>query len=98
LFVHLPRFVAGVLPDAAWSFAIAATLSIVWTDGPAPTRSHLARGVWLGLGAALALGFEVGQGLGFIPGTFDLFDLLASAGFYLLAAWFLNPRSKEVFA
>jgi hypothetical protein len=82
---HVPAgsmsaFVLGWLPDALWSFAIAQSVALVWAGGP---RS--ARRAWHVAGFALAVGWELGQLIHLVPGTFDPWDLVASATAYLIA-------------
>jgi hypothetical protein len=80
--VRLPALVAATLPDAAWAFAIAYTLSSLWR-GP----SAVARPAWIAAGFVLGVGWELAQAVELVPGTFDLRDLLASALAYGVGVW-----------
>ncbi len=72
----LPGWFRGVLPDLLWAGALGCVLALVWRGDGA--RARLAARSWLVAGLALALGWEVGQRFGVVPGTFDPLDLLAS--------------------
>jgi hypothetical protein len=82
---HLARMVVGTLPDAAWAFALGATLCLLWR-----TDSRSGRSAWMAIGGALAVGYEAAQGLGLVPGTFDPLDLFASAAAYVAALLLLG--------
>jgi hypothetical protein len=69
----LPRVVLGSAPDMAWAWAFGAALAMVWRAEPATIAAR----AWLGAGFAIAVGIEVGQGLGIVPGVFDPVDLVA---------------------
>jgi len=70
----LPRVVVGVVPDLAWAFAFGACLTLVWRG-----RTGAQGKVWIGAGFVVALGCELGQAWGLLPGTFDRLDLVAIA-------------------
>ncbi len=77
----LPRLVIGALPDLAWGWAFGAALVLVWRG------KALREGMpWLALGALVALGSEIGQAFGVVPGTFDPIDLVAIAAGYAAGA------------
>jgi len=69
---HLPDFVLYCVPDGAWVFACTAFFARLWPDGPIWMRVG-----WIGIGSVLAIGGELGQAIGFVPGTFDPLDILA---------------------
>lgn len=80
----LPSWFSASLPDALWSYACVALALVCWRDGP-----RFLMVFWLGVAMALALGFELGQWLQIIPGTFcplDAVFTLAAAGLALLLA------------
>jgi hypothetical protein len=79
----IPRAVLGVLPDIAWAAALALVL----------TRLRSSRG-FLVAGFALCFGWEIGQGLSIVPGTFDIADLVTSSAAYL-AVVFLDRFSTK---
>jgi hypothetical protein len=95
---RVPPAIAGSLPDAAWAFALAYTVAVLWAEGP-----PLARRTWLSVGLALAAGWEIAQAARLVPGTFDLLDLIASViayGMGLVAArishfYFLRVSAGE---
>ena len=91
--VPLPRFVAGSLPDAAWGWAFGAALAIVWRG-----RGWREKAPWLAAGAALAIGVEIGQAAGVVPGTFDWIDLVSIAIGYGLGAISAGQRSRKTSA
>jgi hypothetical protein len=63
----------GALPDAAWSYALIATVRLVWRSGPASARN-----AWTFGAIGLASGWELAQRFTLVPGTFSMADLLAS--------------------
>lgn len=77
----LPNWVRYSLPDALWQYAFGATMAAVWRGEPL-TKRKLA---FLVAPAALGILVELGQGVGLVPGTFDLADVAASAAAALLA-------------
>ena len=70
--IELSEFTLFCLPDGVWVFACTAFFARLWHDGPLWMRVF-----WIGLGPVLAIGGELGQIIGFVPGTFDLLDMLA---------------------
>ena len=72
-----PEWALFSLPDGAWVFACTAFFARLWPDGP-----WWLRATWIGMGSVLAVGGEVGQAVGLVPGTFDPIDVVA----YLSAA------------
>jgi hypothetical protein len=81
----LPDWVIYSLPNALWAYALTAFMLRLWgrrlTRGSAP---------WILVGPLLAIGWEVGQSSGLVPGTFDLTDLLFVV--LALAAAFAGAR------
>jgi len=73
----MPGWLLFSLPDGAWVFSCTAFFAHLWPDGP-----WWMRWGWIGLGTVLAMGGELGQLVGLVPGVFDPRDLVA----YLLAA------------
>lgn len=78
----LPDWLLFSVPDGAWVYACVAFFGRLWAEGPAVPRWF-----WVGLGPFLAIGGEIGQIPGWIPGTFDLNDLLWYSGATLSAVW-----------
>ena len=78
----LPSWFSTSLPDALWCYACVSLALICWRDGP-----RFFRALWLGIALTLALGFEPGQWLQIIPGTFCALDVVfsvAAAGLAIL--------------
>jgi fatty acid desaturase len=73
--------VVDAVPSFAWTYAFTATQVAVWWDG----RSG-ARAAWLGLTLAVAVAWELGQALALLPGTFSIWDLLATVVGFAIAA------------
>ena len=71
---HLPNWFLYSLPDGLWLFSYLSVLLVVWDNKISKQNIH-----WLLLVPAVAVFSEIGQLLGIVPGTFDIFDLL----FYL---------------
>ena len=81
-----PRWLLYSLPDALWSYACTSLILIYWREGPLFFKAF-----WLSVAITLSLGFEVGQLLNLVPGTFCAYDLLSSTAAVALAL------SHEVF-
>ena len=64
-------WVAYSLPDGLWVYALTALMILLWRDARSPFKF-----VWLSLGLLLGAGSELGQLAGFVPGSFDVIDLL----------------------
>ena len=79
----LPAWVLFSVPDALWVYALTAGLAAVW----AGARSFGAR-TWIAAGVVLGAGGELGQWIGFVPGTFDFLDLALSSAAYAAALHF----------
>jgi hypothetical protein len=74
----LPEWVLYSLPDGLWAYAASSAVAVT---RPSATRARSAWLGWLAVPPALAIGWELGQLVALLPGTFDPIDLLA----YLLA-------------
>ncbi|UCG99743.1 MAG: hypothetical protein JSU78_04700 [Deltaproteobacteria bacterium] len=81
-----PRWFSYSLPDALWTYACISLILIYWREGPFSYRAF-----WIGIAIVLSLGFEVGQLLNIVPGTFCVSDLVLSMAAIALAL------SMEVF-
>jgi len=68
-----PRWFSYSLPDALWAYACISLILIYWREGP-----FFYKALWLGIAIVLGVGFEVGQFLNIVPGTFCVSDLLLS--------------------
>jgi hypothetical protein len=73
----VPEWILFSVPDGAWVYSSTAFFGRLWTDGPWPVRFG-----WIGIGSALAIGGELGQIVGLVPGTFDIVDIVL----YIVAA------------
>ena len=82
----LPTWLLYSVPDGAWVYSCTAFFAGLWPDGPA-----LQRWGWISVGAVLAIGGELGQAAGLVPGTFDPADVIACALAATLAV-LLRPR------
>lgn len=77
----LPDWLLFSVPDGAWVYACVAFFGRLWFDGP-----PLPRLFWTALGPALAIGGEIGQLIGVVPGTFDWVDVAWYAAAGVVAA------------
>jgi len=73
----IPKWIIFSLPDGLWVYAWTAFMASVWYNSDSRSISRL----WVFSGVALGVGSELSQLLGWIPGTFDIGDLL----FYVLS-------------
>jgi len=71
LAVRVPDVLLYSLPDGLWAFAYARLCMWLWNDRP--LRPAIA---WALALPAVALVAELGQAAGWVPGTFDGWDLL----------------------
>ena len=69
--VSLPDWVLYCLPDGCWVYAATSWMLLIW--------QRLVPWAWLAL--ILGVGTELGQLAGFVPGSYDLVDIL----FYVVA-------------
>jgi len=83
----VPEWVMFSVPDGAWVYAGTAFFGRLWRDGP--MWAHVG---WTGIAAALAIGGELGQITGLVPGTFDWVDLVCYAVAGCIAYWFAAIR------
>ncbi len=75
-----PRWFLYSLPDALWCYACVSLILIYWREG-----ALFFKGFWLSVAITLSFGFEIGQLLNVVPGTFCAYDLLFSAAAIALA-------------
>ncbi|MFO0673638.1 MAG: hypothetical protein U0235_29140 [Polyangiaceae bacterium] len=83
-----PSLALGVTPDALWAFAVGGVVIVLAPPG----RARLG---WLVAGAVLVVGYELGQRLGLVPGTFDGADVIAQLVCYPLGAY-VSMRARRV--
>jgi hypothetical protein len=74
---YVPGWVLFSVPDGTWVYAAVAFFGRLWRDGPL-----WAQVLWIGIAPALAIGGELGQVPGWVPGTWDWVDTLC----YVVAA------------
>jgi len=75
-----PPWFSYSLPDALWCYACISLSLIYWRKGPV-----LFKAFWLSAAIIFSLGFEAGQLLNIVPGTFCAYDLLFSISAVVLA-------------
>jgi hypothetical protein len=76
-FVQLPEWLLYSLPDGLWVYATTSWMVLMWRGA----RSWL----WLSTGVLLAVGAELGQAVGCVPGTYQHLDMLFYGSAFLLA-------------
>ena len=82
---YVPDWVLFSVPDGTWVYACVAFFGRLWRDGPL-----WAQVLWIGMGPALAIGGELGQIPGWVPGTWDWVDTVCyvvAAGVAFTFAW-----------
>lgn len=67
----VPDWILFSLPDGTWVYACVAFFGRLWREGP-----RWAQVLWIGMGPAMAIGGELGQIPGWVPGTFDWVDFV----------------------
>lgn len=72
----LPDWLLYSVPDGTWVYACVAYFGRLWRDGPLWAQLF-----WIGMGPAMAIGGELGQIPGWVPGTWDWVDFVC----YVLA-------------
>jgi hypothetical protein len=75
----IPRWVYFSLPNALWLFGGIQLFYSIWED------ACLERLFWVLLFSTTAVGSEIGQSLGIVPGTYDITDMALMAIFIPLA-------------
>ena len=89
LLPYVPGVVLFSVPDGVWVFSATAFFARLWHDGPMWMRAG-----WIGAAPAMAIGGELGQIVGLVPGTFDVLDMIAYIGATLGALW-IARRSAD---
>lgn len=67
-----PHWLLYSFPDGAWAFAGTVVMRGIWVSGKGAMKLF-----WIFVIPVLAIGSEIGQRFGFIPGGFDFNDLVA---------------------
>lgn len=81
----VPDWILYSVPDGTWVYACVAFFGRLWREGP-----RWAQVLWIGIGPALAIGGELGQIPGWVPGTWDWADTacyVVAAGVAFAFAW-----------
>jgi hypothetical protein len=90
-FRHLiPSFFLFSVPAALWLYAVTAICLLVWAG-----RKAKIKWLWIVLPFAFAAGSEIAQCFRIIPGTFDVFDLLAYGTAAIAAYTLLGKRMRN---
>lgn len=84
--IYLPEWVRFALPDGLWS------MSYILTIDALVKRDYL----WTSVIPAIGILSELMQWTGWLPGTFDLSDLLAYGLPYLLYVLIINQQNKTL--
>ena len=84
--IYLPEWVRFALPDGLWS------MSYILTIDALVKRDYL----WTSVIPAIGILSELMQWTGWLPGTFDLCDLLAYGLPYLLYVLIINQQNKTL--
>ena len=87
----IPRPILFSAPDALWVYATTAAMILHWRSAPAVDRWS---SIWIASAALLAGGAEFGQAPHFVPGTFDVVDVLACT-VAACAAWLVVRADYE---
>jgi hypothetical protein len=79
------------VPDGMWIYAFTAAMRMIWQSEQADSAFRV---IWCLFPITMALASEVGQGAGLISGTFDVLDLVAYVGGFLLACIAIPTRHR----
>lgn len=89
----LPAWVLYSLPDGLWVYAYTSLMLNIWRVSGRSTIKT----TWILSGVVLAVGTELGQLLGLVVGTFDIWDIYFYAtGFLLALLWSARVETEEV--
>lgn len=75
--VRLPNWFLYSLPDGIWVYATTSWMAIIWQG----KKSW----AWITIAVLLAVGSEIGQAFGIVPGTYQHLDVLFYVGAFVLA-------------
>ena len=70
--IHVADWIRYSLPDALWASSGVFLFSAIWAGSRSPVRHF-----WICFTPFAAVGGEIAQSFGVVPGTFDYADLLA---------------------
>lgn len=88
----VPGWVIYSLPSGLWIYSFSFILIYIWHDAKSKSKY-----LWMSLAPIIALGSELGQLIGVIPGTFDLADIalyMVFIGLSILAVWMLRQKNS----
>lgn len=88
----IPSFILFSVPAALWLYAAIAVCLLFWAGRKVSIHRTGIRWLWIACPLALAAGSEIAQRFHIIPGTFDVYDLLAYATAALAAYTLLAKR------
>ncbi len=83
--VELPEWLLYCFPDGCWVYAMTSWMLIIW--------ARMMPWVWVGV--VMAVGAEIGQLWGVVPGTYDTLDLAFYIGAFITAG-VLNAKTYLV--
>jgi hypothetical protein len=83
---RLPNLILFNLPDGLWSYAFMSFIILLWRNDSYKNR-------WIIVVFMVSLGWELGQKIGFINGTFDWLDCLFILIFNVLSIKILKHES-----
>lgn len=83
---RLPNLILFNLPDGLWSYAFMSFIILLWRNDSYKNR-------WIIVVFMVSLGWELGQKIGFINGTFDWVDCLFILIFNVLSIKILKHES-----
>lgn len=86
----IPSFILFSVPAALWLYAATAVCLLLWARHRARVKW-----IWIAFPLALAAGSEIGQRFHIVPGTFDIYDLLAYATAAIAACTLLGRRMRH---
>jgi len=69
--LHLPHWFKYSLPDGLWMASLMIIILLIWDF-----KVHFRALTWMALAFASGVFIEAAQGIGWIPGTFDVMDLV----------------------
>jgi hypothetical protein len=67
----IPEWILFSLPDGLWIFSYVSLMLFIWQNSVSIKNIF-----WISIIPILAIGSEIGQLFGLVPGTFDFADLL----------------------
>ena len=87
---QLPNWVLYSVPDGAWVWSMTSAYTCIWKN-----MSSNEGAVWIGLGIVLGLGGEFGQLVHWVPGTFDVMDLVVMCCAFIIPYRCLSSKAPN---